>query len=258
MPFNGSRQAAHRTVELHGHIVAESEMDSLAHIQAIEARVAVQHVVLRHDPSDILGLCYTFHPLGAIERRTQVAAHESSQGERDRSHGHAPLAEFTVTAQVSNCLTEGGEADGLYHLRDCLKNSVLPTAMCPYLKLGHEQAPVRPQVLEACHMLRRPHDQAAPGAAHLFPCIGPFLSDRHSQTDKNTRMLCPSDVTMCCFLSHGRHDMEGECFAHVVGYNDAFQNGKGKDGGFIVKYSCVLDFLPGHHDGLTSSHVVSS
>ncbi len=40
--------------------------------------------------------------------------------------------------QIWNNTTEGGEDYDLYYLRDGLKNSVLPTAVCPYFKQGNE------------------------------------------------------------------------------------------------------------------------
>ncbi|ETV84765.1 hypothetical protein H257_03862 [Aphanomyces astaci] len=192
----------------------------------------------------------------------------------------------TAGSNISNNSTDGGEPALLYYLRNGLKNSLLPTAVCPYFKEGHDHDcpgldealalnPVRfnvksirtlydtPSIKQHLALNQQSMIVGTPevNVNHYYPCIGPFLADRHCQLETCT--LCPPSfaLTTCCVpvFDGDNPNMEGEYFAHagmvlddghameLVGYNDAFQNHEGEVGGFIVKNSWVPAENTGSH-----------
>ncbi|ETV64213.1 hypothetical protein, variant [Aphanomyces astaci] len=258
-------------------VVGKSVTDSLAAIKAVEARqasqvrsvanrlpskFAVQFVTPRQDQSS-RGTCWDFATIALLEWSYRangvqhgwlqpdeyVALSEQAYGIEVMRLCTGPedspqqLACRVYGDNVWNNTTEGGEAYDLYYLRDGLKNSVLPTAVCPYFKHGHEhecpglsaaldQNPIQfnvtgmstyyddPTIKLQLFVQNKAMALATPMASvsHYYPCIGPFLSDPHCQKDKDTCTLCPSDLsqTTCCVPSHGGRNpnMEGEFFAH--------------------------------------------
>ncbi|RHZ12188.1 hypothetical protein DYB26_003256 [Aphanomyces astaci] len=268
-------------------IVGKSVGESLVHIKSVESqqaiqalsastlpsKFAVQHVTPRQDQAH-RGTCWDFATIAYLEwsyRANGVA------------NGWLKAEEYVAfSEQIWNHTTEGGEDYDLYYLRDGLKNSVLPTAVCPYFKQGNEdvcpgldaalehnpvQFEVKVQPIPTLQLFtqKKALSIGTPvvSVSHYYPCIGPFLSDPHCQKDKDTCTLCPSDLsqTTCCVPSHGGHNpnMEGEFFAHsrmsysgghamhLVGYNDAFRNHEGEVGGFILKNSWADSQTRGSH-----------
>ncbi|RHY29002.1 hypothetical protein DYB32_005537 [Aphanomyces invadans] len=265
-------------------IVGKSVSDSLTHIKTVESqqavqalsaynlpsKFAVQHVTPRQDQAQ-RGTCWDFATISYLEwsyRANGVA------------NGWLKDEEYVAFSE------QGGEDYDLYYLRDGLKNSVLPTAVCPYFKKGNEDVcpgldaalehnPVQfqnistfydgPTIKLELFSKNKALSIGTPvlSVSHYYPCIGPFLSDPHCQKDKDTCTLCPSDLsqTTCCIPSHGGHNpnMEGEFFAHsrmslsgghamhLVGYNDAFENHEGEVGGFILKNSWADSQTRGSH-----------
>ncbi|RHY49837.1 hypothetical protein DYB30_000410 [Aphanomyces astaci] len=156
-------------------VVGKSVTDSLAAIKAVEARqasqvrsvanrlpskFAVQFVTPRQDQSS-RGTCWDFATIALLEWSYRangvrhgwlqpdeyVALSEQAYGievmrlctgPEDSPQQLACRVYGDYVSRVWNNTTEGGEAYDLYYLRDGLKNSVLPTAVCPYFKHGHE------------------------------------------------------------------------------------------------------------------------
>ncbi|RHY64796.1 hypothetical protein DYB34_007839, partial [Aphanomyces astaci] len=184
-------------------IVGKSVGESLVHIKSVESqqaiqalsastlpsKFAVQHVTPRQDQAH-RGTCWDFATIAYLEwsyRANGVA------------NGWLKAEEYVAfSEQIWNHTTEGGEDYDLYYLRDGLKNSVLPTAVCPYFKQGNEdvcpgldaalehnpvQFEVKVQPIPTLQLFtqKKALSIGTPvvSVSHYYPCIGPFLSDPH-------------------------------------------------------------------------------
>ncbi|RHY89576.1 hypothetical protein DYB37_010031 [Aphanomyces astaci] len=194
--------------------------------------------------------------------------------QREQRHHKPAILPSKFAVQNVTPRRDQGHRALLYYLRNGLKNSLLPTAVCPYFKEGHdhdcpgldEALALNPVRFNVKHHLALNQQSMIVGTPevnvnHYYPCIGPFLADRHCQLETCT--LCPPSfaLTTCCVpvFDGDNPNMEGEYFAHagmvlddghameLVGYNDAFQNHEGEVGGFIVKNSWVPAENTGSH-----------
>ncbi|KAF0713728.1 hypothetical protein As57867_004226, partial [Aphanomyces stellatus] len=258
-------------------VVGKTVSDSLAHVKAIEvqqkaaatnfgslpSKFAVQYVTPRQDQAG-RGTCWDFSTISLLEWSYREHGVRNGWLEADeyvafsqQAYGIEILRLCTGSENspqqkacrvagdfIWNQTTEGGEDYDLYYLQQGLKNSVLPTAVCPYFKRGNETVcpsldaalqnnPVQfnvskmetyydgPTIKQQLFVKNKAMALATPVASvnHYYPCIGPFLSDPHCQKDKDTCTLCPSNLpqSTCCVPTHGGRNpnMEGEFFAHT-------------------------------------------
>ncbi|RHY14281.1 hypothetical protein DYB25_005864 [Aphanomyces astaci] len=193
--------------------------------------------------------------------------------QREQRHQVPAILPSKFAVQNVTPRRDQGHRALLYYLRNGLKNSLLPTAVCPYFKEGHdhdcpgldEALALNPVRFNVKHLALNQQSMIVGtpevNVNHYYPCIGPFLADRHCQLETCT--LCPPSfaLTTCCVpvFDGDNPNMEGEYFAHagmvlddghameLVGYNDAFQNHEGEVGGFIVKNSWVPAENTGSH-----------
>ncbi|KAH9144243.1 hypothetical protein AeRB84_011772, partial [Aphanomyces euteiches] len=295
-----------------GKTVSES-LDRVTIVQTVQAlsaynlpsKFAVQYVTPRQDQAH-RGTCWDFATISLLEWSYRangvrngwltddeyVAFSEQANGiEVVRLCTGAENSPQQKACRVAGGLVwngsaEGGETYDLYYLKNGLKNSVLPTAVCPYYTSGNESVcpglddalkknPVRFDVKDMGAFYDDPTIKLnlftrnvamtlgtpVVSAAHYYPCIGPFVDSIHCQPATCT--LCPAELsqTTCCVPTDERHNpnMEGEFYGHsglaLVGghgmllgaYNDAFRNHEGEVGGFILKNSWADSQTRGSH-----------
>ncbi|KAH9115683.1 hypothetical protein LEN26_012965, partial [Aphanomyces euteiches] len=231
-------------------------------VSNIPSKFAVQYVTPRQDQAQ-RGTCWDFATISLLEWSYRangvrngwlrddeyVAFSEQAYGiEIMRVCTGAENSPQQKACRVAgdfiwNQTTEGGEDYDFYYLQNGLKNSILPTAVCPYSRVGNESLcpglddalktnPVKFNVTSMSTYYDAPTAKLqlflqnkamsigtpVVSVNHYYPCIGPFVNDPHCQKDKETCTLCPSDLsqTTCCVPSKGGRNpnMEGEFFAH--------------------------------------------
>ncbi|GLD97008.1 hypothetical protein PINS_up005691 [Pythium insidiosum] len=272
----------------------------------LPSKFAVDYVTPRQDQAH-RGTCWDFATIGFLEQSYRDNGVKNGWLEE---HEYVAFSEQAYGAEIlklctgppdspqqKDCRvagdsmwmnsTEGGEVPELYYLREGLKNSVFPQAVCKYytedgndtLCPGMEPArktnPLKFQVKNMDtkyddmsvreHLFRK--NQAMPLSTpvamvtHYYPCIGQFANDIHCKPETCT--LCPPDMSMttCCVPLKGgnNRNMEGEFFSHrgmsiegghamlLVGYNDAYLTRDGFTGGLIVKNSWADGPRQGSH-----------